>query len=156
MQTNNKGFTLIELLVVIAIIGILSGLIVVSMSGAQTAAKDSRIKATMDQLRATAEIYKIQSSSTSPTYGTINGLAACDQASSFLATGSEGDRLCDDIQATGSGALLIYSGATGYCVQKTLNATTGVTFWCIDGTGYSGGDTGYNGCDDAFTCKTGD
>ena len=154
MQTNNKGFTLIELLVVIAIIGILSGLIVVSMSGAQNAAKDSRIKATMDQLRATAEIFKIQQST--PTYGTISGGTACGSTGTpltgtFLVELGEGDRLCDDIQTTYStGALLIHSGATGYCVQKTLN--TG--FWCIDGTGYSGGDSTYNDCDANYTCKT--
>jgi prepilin-type N-terminal cleavage/methylation domain-containing protein len=35
MITNKKGFTLIELLVVIAIIGILSGLIIVNLSGEQ-------------------------------------------------------------------------------------------------------------------------
>ena len=33
-KENNKGFTLIELLIVIAIIGILSGIVVVSSSGA--------------------------------------------------------------------------------------------------------------------------
>ncbi|HPM39102.1 MAG TPA: prepilin-type N-terminal cleavage/methylation domain-containing protein, partial [Candidatus Pacearchaeota archaeon] len=35
IKNNKKGFTLIELLVVIAIIGILSGTVIVSMSGAQ-------------------------------------------------------------------------------------------------------------------------
>ena len=34
VKNNKKGFTLIELLVVIAIIGILSGTVIVSMSGA--------------------------------------------------------------------------------------------------------------------------
>ena len=33
MKTNKKGFTLIELLVVIAIIGILAGIVLVSLGG---------------------------------------------------------------------------------------------------------------------------
>lgn len=48
---NKKGFTLIELLVVIAIIGILSGLIIVTMSGATTSANDAKRKSNLDTIR---------------------------------------------------------------------------------------------------------
>ena len=131
MQTNNKGFTLIELLVVIAIIGILSGLIVVSMNGATLAAKDARAKATMDQLRATAEIYKLNNA----TYGTYAGITTCNDAAGFIVAGSDGEKLCDDILAqTPASGLLIHSSATGYCVSKTLNTGS----WCIDYKGNSG------------------
>nr|HQH20406.1 type II secretion system protein [Candidatus Pacearchaeota archaeon] len=41
---SKQGFTLIELLVVIAIIGILAGLVIISMSGSQNAAKNARIQ----------------------------------------------------------------------------------------------------------------
>ncbi len=56
-QKNKKGFTLIELLVVIAIIGILSGLIIVSLGDATTAAKEAKIKSGLDQLRPVAQLY---------------------------------------------------------------------------------------------------
>ena len=148
---DKKGFTLIELLVVIAIIGILSGLIIVSLSGAQNQARDARIKSALDQLRAQAEIYK----SINNTYGvTTNDGVACNVASTFLADGTEGDKLCEDIQAQSSGALAvnIVTGESGrYCIQKTLNSGT---VWCVDSTGYSGA---INGCDDIdCTCATGD
>ncbi|MFA5208145.1 MAG: type II secretion system protein, partial [Candidatus Paceibacterota bacterium] len=100
---KTKGFTLIELLVVIAIIGILSGLIIVSMSGAQNAAKDARIKSAMDQFRSTAEIFKLNNNNS---YGSTVGQADCTSvATSIITTGTDGAALCADIQSQGTGDL---------------------------------------------------
>ena len=133
---KTKAFTLIELLVVIAIIGILSGLIIVSMSGAQNSAKDARIKAAMDQFRSTAEIYKLNNAG----YGSNLALAACTAtATSLLITGSDGLALCNDIQSQGSGALIIDATSTGYCISKVLN---GGTTWCLDSKGNVGAPAG--------------
>jgi prepilin-type N-terminal cleavage/methylation domain-containing protein len=144
---KTKGFTLIELLVVIAIIGILSGLIIVSMSNATGAAKDARIKAAMDQLRSTAEIFKANSSTS--IYGTAitTGAGCPSTGTSFLygTGGADGAALCLDIQAQTPTAstFLVYIDATTtaprYCVQKTLN---GGSIWCIDSAGRAGIPTG--------------
>ena len=61
-KITRQAFTLIELLVVIAIIGILSGLIIVSMSGSINSANDTKRKANVDAIRKALMIY-----------GTLNG-----------------------------------------------------------------------------------
>ena len=50
-RNKQKGFTLIELLVVIAIIGILAGIIMVSMNSAREDSKEARTLADLRQLR---------------------------------------------------------------------------------------------------------
>lgn len=70
MTKNNKGFTLIELLVVIAIIGILSSIVLASLSSARNKGKDASAKASVSSVRGSAEIYY---NSGTNTYGTVSG-----------------------------------------------------------------------------------
>jgi prepilin-type N-terminal cleavage/methylation domain-containing protein len=120
IKNNKKGFTLIELLVVIAIIGILSGTVIVSMSGAQDSAKNARIEAGMDQLRSVAEVYRL-----------LNGKYG-DTNTNFTTTG-DGLLIEQDIEAAG-GDLTVNPSATAYCMSSKLNGSS-VLYLCMDSTG---------------------
>jgi prepilin-type N-terminal cleavage/methylation domain-containing protein len=130
MTKLNKGFTLIELLVVIAIIGILSGLIIVSMGSAQNQAKDARIKADMDQIRTVAQMYNMGAGA--GTFGTAAALGSC--ATAGFATSTDGAALCTDMNSQGGDAavLNIAVGGGSYCMSKALN--TGGLYNCVDST----------------------
>ncbi|MFA5086744.1 MAG: prepilin-type N-terminal cleavage/methylation domain-containing protein [Candidatus Paceibacterota bacterium] len=122
MTIKNKGFTLIELLVVIAIIGILSGLIIVSMSGANNSAKNARIQSDMDQLRTTAQLWYL--SQTPNTYVGVTGAS------------TSGSILVSDIAAQGGTVTLSISGTSKYCAITVQNGTPS-SWWCIDSDGNS-------------------
>jgi len=64
-----QGFTLIELLVVIAIIGILSTIVLGSLSTARSQGEDAAIKSTLNNMRAQAELYYVSNTTTPNTYG---------------------------------------------------------------------------------------
>jgi prepilin-type N-terminal cleavage/methylation domain-containing protein len=56
-MNKNKGFTLIELLVVIAIIGILSSVVLASLSNAREKGRDAAVKSQLASMKAQSELY---------------------------------------------------------------------------------------------------
>lgn len=102
-QKKSKGFTLIELLVVIAIIGILAAVVLVSLAGARTRARDARVISDLNQIRSTAEI--------------IN--SATGDYSGVLTNGDI-NNLMSDMTAQGAANVLRTGNATEYCVEARL------------------------------------
>ncbi|MFA5431692.1 MAG: fibrinogen-like YCDxxxxGGGW domain-containing protein [Candidatus Paceibacterota bacterium] len=77
------AFTLIELLVVIAIIGILSGLIVVSMNGSINSANDAKRKAGIDTIRKALIFYATLNGGSYPISSSCTVGGSCSFPSSF-------------------------------------------------------------------------
>jgi prepilin-type N-terminal cleavage/methylation domain-containing protein len=138
IKNNKKGFTLIELLVVIAIIGILSGTVIVSMSGAQDSAKNARIEAGMDQLRSVAEVYRL-----------LHNNKYKDDTNHFANTvGGDGLLISGDITVAGGFLTVnVSTDGTAYCMSSPLNGTD-AGFICMD----SKGKVGTKDCGSLFAC----
>lgn len=67
---NTKGFTFVELLVVITIIAVLSGVAMVSFTGTNKNARDSRRRLDLEQIRSALEICRSEDGSYPLSIGT--------------------------------------------------------------------------------------
>lgn len=113
---KKKGFTLIELLVVIAIIGILAGIVLVSLSGARERAKDAKIITDMSQIRSAGEsAYAVD--------GNYSKVKCTDDTYGIK-------KLCDDITAQGATVTIRPSSPDqAYCAVVTLHSGK---IYCVD------------------------
>ncbi len=114
---SSKGFTLIELLVVIAIIGILSSVVLASLSNARSQGQDAAIKGTMAQFGAQAELF----------YTTNNNSYAAFFAQPASSNG--GLSLITDIESkNGSASSTWVATSGGYYIHTPLSTGT----FCAD------------------------
>ncbi len=113
MFKKNKGFTLIELLVVIAIIGTLSGIVLVSLGGARSKARDATRQSDMRQMISAQEMYYDDQSA----YLTIASATGTPAITGYL-------RALDDPLSTKHYTWMDNTGALT-CTDTTYNAATG-------------------------------
>jgi len=104
---TKRGFTLIELLVVIAIIGILSSVVLASLSSARLKARDSKRVSDLDQIRVALEMY-FDANGTYP----IEGTAATYEADTLLQSALSPTYLPSFPVAPNSGEKYIYRSST--------------------------------------------
>jgi len=101
---KQSGFTLIELLVVIAIIGILASIVLVSLGGARTRARDARITADLNQIRTIGEM-----------------ILSSDANYTNVASSTDVQTLLTDINSQGAITNAdVYANAAGYCAKAQM------------------------------------
>jgi prepilin-type N-terminal cleavage/methylation domain-containing protein len=137
MKKNKKGFTLIELLVVIAIIGVLSTIVLTSLSQSQAKAYDTKIAQQLNGFRTGAQMYFTNHTGYAPavtndcTQGMFNNVDVQD--------GSPGVNIAAGNMPDFS-VLTCNSSVTQYALKATLYS--GTDYWCVDNTGASRKITG--------------
>ena len=134
---SSKGFTLIELLVVIAIIGILSSVVLASLSTARNKGKAASVKSGLASLRTQMEV-----AANGGPYGTgVVGVGddACDFAGATYLTDTAAANIIINIKGSLSAATNLFCsvdqtpGATKFAAAATLPDGSGVQ--CIDSSG---------------------
>jgi len=134
-----KGFTLIELLVVISLIGILAALALVSYTGTQKQARDTRRKSDLKQYQNALEIFANKNnglySSRTASSGVVASTTLCSDL--VISTCPEDPRNAEDptfiykYQSDGSGSATI--DATKYVLWGKLENTADYWIICSDG-----------------------
>jgi len=128
----SKGFTLIELLVVIAIIGILSSVVLASLTTARSKGQNAAIQQQLSSMRSQAELYY---STNSNSYGTS---ASCAAGGIFGTANNGLGNLITGASSSGATAITCASNATTWMVVATL---PDATKWCVDYAGNSAATT---------------
>ncbi|MFA6006815.1 MAG: type II secretion system protein [Candidatus Paceibacterota bacterium] len=143
-----KGFTLIELLVVIAIIGILSSVVLASLTSARTKGADGAIKSALQQFRAQAELDAdtIGAATSNKLYSTAT-IVTCGAAAATNVFGTtKGAKILanafSNSNTTASGSKC-GADADSYVIAVPLRSKS-TDFWCVDSEGNSNVIVGAN------------
>ena len=144
LQANEaiKGFTLIELLVVIAIIGLLSSIVMASLSTARAKAADAAIQSDLIGVRSSAEIYFADNGDSYGTYPVVVGEDVLCPLSgvggSVFYNQSIMTALQHAINQNGGIVSQCGSNSTSYAVAiqlKIQDNSPSVKYFCVDSTG---------------------
>jgi len=119
---KQRGFTLVELLVVIAIIGLLSTIVIVSFGTVRNQAKDSAIKANLDQMRLAAEM----------TYANNGNYVGANTRTDWNAALASVNTACGC-----SGVGIVNGTGTAWCVSANT-VVDSANWWCLDSAGNIG------------------
>ena len=139
MKNKNLGFTLIELLVVIMIIGVLSSIILTSLSNSRARAYDSKIKQQLNGFRTATEIYFTNQDPNS--YNTTGNLIISCANGIFSDISSENGApglYLDSANLPDFAITVCGANASGSAYAVKAPLYSGNEYWCIDNGGFSG------------------
>lgn len=124
----NKGFTLIELLMVIAIIGLLSTIILTSLSDARNRGSDAAVKSNLNSIRSAADLYYDNNNNSYGTFAIGNCVAGAGMFSNSTIISAINAAI-----SAGDGTSRCVASINSYAIaigMKTIGQS-----WCIDSLG---------------------
>jgi len=132
-EMRSGGFSLIELLIVITIIGVLSTIILGSVSNSRSRAYDSKVKQQLSSFRTAAEIYFTNRVPNS--YGPASSVCNAEIFNNVSpADGSPGLYIAEG-NIPDFTQVVCGSTDSAYAVKATLSS--GNEYWCVDNKGAS-------------------
>ena len=130
---QSGGFSLLELLIVITIIGLLTSIVLSSVSQSRARAYDSKIKQQLSSFRTAAEIYF---SNQSPNgYGPAVSVCTSGIFSDVSVTNGTPGVYLDPANLPTFTQVVCQSTDSTYAVKATLYS--GNEYWCVDNAGVS-------------------
>lgn len=139
MKPSHKGFTLVELLVVVAILGVLSSIVLVSLSTANTRGKDGAVQANLDSLRTQAQLYYNESGGYGSNASLVNDTGDCatNTTGTVFADARARRQIAAANLANGGGSVTcnVAAGGAGYAVYAQLPSFSTATYFCVDSNG---------------------
>lgn len=132
-----RGFTLVELLVVISIIGILTSVVLVSVSTANKRGKDAVVQSDLSEVRAQAQLYY----NTNGGYvgaGYSGGAGTCATANTVFTDPKVKQQIDAANASNGAGAANevvcnVSADGADYAVSSPLSSAG--TYYCVDSNG---------------------
>lgn len=146
-KTLQSGMTLVELLIVITIIGVLSTIILSSVSTSRARAYDSKIKQQLSSFRAAAEIYF--NNQIPNNYGPAVSICNAGMFADNTEANGRPAVYIDPINLPTYSIVACSTNGTSYAVKASLYS--GTDYWCVDNQGrskmYSGSVTASVSCE---------
>ena len=137
----SKGFTLIELLVVVAIIGLLTVIVLVSLTNSKNKGADAAVKSNLATTRTSIEMFFLDNGSTYLPAGDTPNSGSCplvyneSGANMFSRNKDIVNSIAEAVKRGGNGSAC-YNSTNAWAVAVGLKSDA--TFsWCIDSEGAS-------------------
>jgi prepilin-type N-terminal cleavage/methylation domain-containing protein len=136
-----SGFTLLELLIVIAIIGILTSIIMISLSDTRNKGEDTAVKSNLNTIRGVSELfYANNGNSFLPVGGSTFSIAACPVYNASGTNMLSADKTIADAIAEaikrGANGSSCYNSNIAWAVAVGLKSSVTAS-WCVDSGGNS-------------------
>ncbi len=145
---QKSGFTLIELLIVVAIIGILSSIVLITLSDSGDEAENTKIKYELRQIHTAATLYKLEKTPRSfegfcghgkiqPIYKSFGYVATCAAGVNTCAirvSDENNAKIIGNCASKSDGWLVYVQNATGVEEPQSSDDYE-KNYWCVDSNG---------------------